>query len=458
MKSKKFLLFAGFVALVVAYAFYDYKSDKTNEVTKSEKALLFTTKPDQVQSLLLESSASGKISLQRTPEGWKFEAPLTETADQEAVTQFIDGIATEKSSAVLLEGSEVDWKIYGLDQPKMVMSLKDNLGGVVKFEISAKKNFQGDSYLKKNDEKKVYVAGGSWLQKADKTVNDFRDRRIARVTPADLESIQVSVGKTKFTLQKKELDWTVLEKPQWKLDQNKVRKLITSLSNNRIQKFDAKVDAAPMASIQLLSKGDKKWIGHFGINKDKKNFVQVEGAGISGELQVDDANEFYKLSADSLRDRSEPFQFHKEDVKKISFQSEKLKFVLALKADKWEVIEGGDAEKNFVADQVKTFLGKVSSLEVLDFSDKKLDAQVGINSTHLVFKSADDKVVFELKWGGGGSLKVAGQDKHYYWGSSSLYPTVFTIAEDKTKDLGLDQVWTEKAPPDANYGAPQKSR
>lgn len=457
MKSRKLPIFVSLVALVVGYAVYDYKSDQKQEVAKSEKALLFLMKPDQIQHLAFESKAGANFALQRTAEGWKFEAPLTETADQDAVTQFIDGIATEKSSAVLLEGSEVDWKIYGLDAPKMAVVLKDNLGNQTRFEISAKKNFQGDSYLKKGDEKKVYVAGGSWQQKAEKTVSDFRDRRIARVTPADLESIHFQHGKDKFSFHKREMNWVSTEKPDWKLDQNKVRKLITALSNNRIQKFDAKLDTSPLTTLTLLSKDNKKWVGQFGINKDKKHFLQVQDSGISGELQVDDANEIYRTSIDSLRDRAEPFQFHKEDVKKIEFTSEKMKFVLAHKAEAWEVVAGGDPNKNFMADQVKTFLGKLGGLEVLEFTDKKQDSRINQNRTHLVLKAADDKVVLDLKWGGSGSVKVAGQDRHFYWATTNLFPTVFSLAEDKTKELGVDQIWTEKAPPAANYGTPEKN-
>jgi hypothetical protein len=449
-KAQKNLVFVGFVALVVAYAYYDYRSDKAGEISKSENALLFTTKADQIQQLKMESSTSGVFDLQRTSEGWKFSSPLTETADQEAVTQFIEGIAAEKSSSVLLDGNEIDWKIYGLDHPKMVISLKDNLGATTRFEISGKKNFQGESYLRKNEEKRVYVAGGSWLQKADKTASDFRDRRIARVTPADLELIQVMKGKEKFSFRKKESDWVSAEKPSWKLDQNKVRKLISSLSSNRIQKFEAKVDTLPLVTIELTSKTGRKWQGQFGINKDKKNYLQVAELGITGELQVDDANEVYKLSIDAMRDRTEPFHFHKEDVKRIEYSSDGLKFTLEMKADKWEVVSGGDASRNFVADQVKNFLGKLMDLEALEFTMKKQPPPAKGQTTHIVLKAIDDKLVFDLSWGH--------LDPQTLWAKSNLYPETFSLSADKTKDLNLDQVWAAKTAPVDNKSSPEKSR
>ena len=100
MSSRKYVLLLSLVVITIGYAAYDVISEQREEKSKAEVSKLYSGKPDQVQRLEFKS-ATAAFSLIREDGGWKFETPLTEKADSETVTEFIEGIATEKSTEVL---------------------------------------------------------------------------------------------------------------------------------------------------------------------------------------------------------------------------------------------------------------------------------------------------------------------------------------------------------------------
>jgi hypothetical protein len=68
------------------------------------------------------------MKLKRTVDGWFFESPLQEKADSEGVATFVEGLVLEKSSNVVKESEAVDWKVFGLDEPKARIRVTNNAG------------------------------------------------------------------------------------------------------------------------------------------------------------------------------------------------------------------------------------------------------------------------------------------------------------------------------------------
>ncbi len=444
-KGKGFLAFLILAVAVIGYAIFDFVSEKKNEEHKSETSLILNWKADQVDELTWLEGPE-KMKLVRSPEGWKFTEPLQEKADSESITTFIEGLVLEKSNAVVVEGAAIDWKTFGLDMPKAKIKIRKNSGEEAEFLISAKKNFSGDSYFRVGTENKVFLVSSTWQQKAEKKVLDFRDRRWARLSPADVETIFFQKGKNQLSLSKKGNDWIQSTENQIKLDQNKVRKLLTDLTNNQVTGFGLKADSAPMAKLLLTLKDGKIWTGEFGVTKDKKHVLYVKELGLSMELAAQNADDIYRLDTDSLRDRSEPFQVRREDIKKIEINLGSQKWTMTSDKDKWSLAPGSTGA---ILNEglLTTLLGKVASLQVAEFISTNDAVNKSASQDQMILYSGDGKLLLDLKLTGPQPHKVNGLDKSVYFVKSSLVPYGFTINESEWTGLDWKAVLTAQAKP-----------
>lgn len=444
--KKGFWAFLVLTIAVVGFAIFDVVSERKNEESKAEKSLILNWKAEQIDELSWVEG-SEKMKLVRSTEGWKFVEPLQEKADSEAVSTFIEGLVLEKVNSVVVEGPSIDLKTFGLDAPKSKIKVRKNSGEEAEFSISAKKNFSGDTYFRLGSEGKVLLVSSTWQQKAEKKVLDFRDRRWARLSPADVEKIEFKKGKTDFTLIKGEKDWALKSDAGIKLDQNKVRKLLTDLTSHQVTGFGMKEDSAPYAKLVLTMKDGKSWTGEFSITKDKKHLLAVKELNQTMELNAQNADDVYKLDVDSLRDRSEPFQVRRDDVKKIVVHLGSQKWVLSVAesqqgskpGSRWKLSEdsfGTTLNEGLLT----TLLGKISNLQVGEFltplSSLPAKNVKAPPQDQMILYSGDGKVLMDLVLKGPMPHKVNGLDKSVYFVKSSLVPYTFTMNE--TEWTGLD--------------------
>jgi hypothetical protein len=435
------------VLLIVGYAGYDYWAEKRETERQVEASLILNWKADQVAALEWVAGPE-KMKLKRTVDGWFFESPLQEKADSEGVATFVEGLVLEKSSNVVKESEAVDWKVFGLDEPKARIRVTNNSGEAREFSISGKKNFTGDTYFRSGSENRVLLVSSSWQQKAEKKVLDFRDRRWARIAPADIEKISVEKGKERFGLQKKENVWSVVSGESLKLDQNKVRKLLTDMSNNQVQDFSSRMESKPLLQIQLSLKEGKTWTGQFALNKDNKHVLRVVESSMTTEISSSQADEIYKLSVDSLRDRSEPFQVKAVDVKKIELTLEDKVWKLAMNKDKWTV-EAGSSGMSIDADKIKTALAKFSALEVGEFLSQPV-TPLPSGQQKIVLQDGAGQVLLSLELRGPFGRKQNGLEKSVFFAKSQLVSYPFTMDESQWTAMDWKAAVNPEAKPSAS--------
>ena len=266
MRNRRFLILIGVCALSIAYAAYDYWSDKAAEERKAEQATLLLMNKDQVAEVSLQRPSGDNIQLQRTNEGWQIIAPIKEVADQNSVVDFVEGTTLEKSTDLVKEGEGIDWKLFGLDSPVANLSFSDNAGKKVEFLISGKKNFDGDFYVRRAGENKVFTASTTWARRANKKLLDFRDRRVLKKESTGFKKLVFEQsGKILFTTEKEGSEWKMTQGPgginfqNWALDAQRVNELIFSLNNCLAQDIlvkpepkDLKVRKLDQASVKIL--------------------------------------------------------------------------------------------------------------------------------------------------------------------------------------------------------------
>lgn len=445
--SSKLGAFLFCVVIVVGYAGYDYWNEKHQANLKSESSILLNWRPEQVSEIIWQSVDKEVIHLQRGAQGWDLVIPVKEPADSEAVVQFVEGLVLEKSTTIVKSGEALDLKIYGLDQPKITLVVKNNLGNVASFQISAKKNFEGEVYLRKDQEPRVHLVSNSWLQKAEHRALDFRDKRLARLKFADIESFSYSRGSERFSLAKKEDKWELKKSANpaahlsLEIDQNKVRKFLALFSANHVRDFLAVAssnssgnNSKPMIEVVFGLKDNKHWHGRVSVGPSGAQVLSVDGFPEDMVLTSPSADELYKVSLDSLRDRTEPFRLAKDDVRFIRAELGTQVVEVDLKK------EQADPQAVANLNSAKAILNKISAIELADFH--RLGKANTTSAQSLLFLDQAKKQLLKLILYGPFSTKVNGLDKIVYEASSSLVAYPFTIDESQWKNLDLQSLFT----------------
>jgi hypothetical protein len=338
MKFKGTFVFSVLVMALVAYSyFFEYKKDIETTEKKEKDSIIIPYLKDQISEFeITKKNLQGVdetllVKKEKQADGkdlWMIKTPLSDLGDAAMIEDWLGSLISEKSTDELdgssseqgekseqSEKSAINWASYGLDKPKARLTLKKGDGGEkIVIAVSGRKNFEHSSFLRKNEDSKVLVAASDWLSHVDKSAFDFRDKHIFRgVVAADIEGI--TLGKN-LQLQMKEGRWSsfVVGTEKWLLDQNKVRELLTSISEmkglefisenkpnlEQLTKFGLK---QPSLKIELHLKGGKIGFSEFGQSTDKTWYAwskNLEKVFRTDQSQVD---KILKAKTEDLREK-----------------------------------------------------------------------------------------------------------------------------------------------------------
>ena len=467
MKKKNWILFAGLTLAVAGYALFDLKNEKRKEEIKEEKSKVISFRPDQINeiSVLLKEVTkttkeggevlSNKIKLIRTPEGWKLEEPIQEVADQAAVDEFIEGLTTEKAEEIKPTSGEVDWKVFGLDEPRGEIDLQNNLGEKVSFLISSKKNYQGDAFLRRNQDMIVLLASSTWFTKLEKRPFDFRDHRLFKKSTALVTEMSVENTEGHFAIQLADGKWKSSGHEDWKLDQEKTNEFMQNLTGSLVEGFEKEAAPTPeeikkwglktpRAVIHLKLKEGGLWEATLGRDHDLTNRVMVSDPLLVAKISAPNAEKFADVTLDVLRDRHELLAFKSEDVRSVEIQSMAGTTELRLQGKSWEANKKAFPELKVDSNQVGGLLVRLESLQVGEFLDRRTSLPDKTAKT-VILKDEAGKVLLQLKFGETRKLKVHGRDRASVIVQSAAQADPFSIDEGSYKTLGLEPFLTPES-------------
>lgn len=299
IKGRSLLVLA--LLLFGGYAIYDYQRDQKKEAKFLEAARLMTENFEQVDFVEIEKGPQ-KISLKRSVDGWDVQEPLQDLADNTAIEDLIKNSATEKIIEVVKDEKSINWALYGLDKPLGKITFKTSAGQSESFEISEKRNFEENAFARKNNESRVLLVSSVWQKRINKTVTDFRDRRVLRHKMAAIDSLQLKNQNGMLELSLKEGQWLVANKKDMTLDQNKVRDLLHTIAESQGSEF---IEGAPPVLKNLftlhLQLAEKNWQVEVGQAKDLKLYAQVSEPKFVLKLEAGTLDKLIKLKLEDLQ-------------------------------------------------------------------------------------------------------------------------------------------------------------
>jgi hypothetical protein len=190
--KKEYLILILLILLFSAYLFL-HKENRDHYTLPEISAI----DPSQLTGLVLEKK-DGAIRFARKDKQWVLtdkEYP----ADAASVQTMLDALKTLKLSTVVSEKQDV--KRYELDDDhRIIVKALKGEESVFEFTLGKTAPTQNHTFVMLKDDKNIYHANGNLKPNFDKTLEDFRDKKVLEFKEASLKRIMLETGGKSKTL------------------------------------------------------------------------------------------------------------------------------------------------------------------------------------------------------------------------------------------------------------------
>ena len=254
MKPTTIIILAAVLVACLAVAMLTsniFTTTVTLEVNKGAESL-FTPAVGKVTQLTVQD-ASGTMSFRKQDETWRIVKPFDAAADSFSVNQLADAIKDIKGA----EAADVDDQTTGLAAPKWTVTVTDDKNATHKLIVGLPRPMQaGQTYVRPDDSKQVYVVDVDLAAKLGKPAGDFRNMTVLDLQAGSMARVKVA-GPESFELVKRADNWELASPVAAPANQDNVKKLLDALGRVTASDFvaDDANDLAPygLARPQLLA-------------------------------------------------------------------------------------------------------------------------------------------------------------------------------------------------------------
>lgn len=345
------LVVAGAIGGAALWAGKD-EAKKAEAKEKSEK--LFDFDKARVKSLRLEKDGKLVVAAAKDDKGWKIAEPVKAEGDDSAIDSLLASLSSLKQKKDLAD--EKDLKAYGLDAPRLQVSVKLDDGKEQGLQFGVDNSFDNTLYVKKLGDATVRVVEGYQKGSFDKSLFDLRDKKVAHLRDdAEVTRLEVTGVKAPYTVVKEGGAWKVSGAAADAATVDRVLSSVKQLRATAIAAESAKSLAPygldrPKATVKLAA----------GSGKDAFTRTVLIGQGKTGVVTVktyakrDDSPIVYEVDAAILTDLAkEPSDLqdkqlvhvNREDIRKLVFESPAGKVEVARTSPRQP--DGGSGEEQF---------------------------------------------------------------------------------------------------------------
>jgi len=262
-------------------------SYKKNSLNKGENDLrdkrLLTFDADKLSRLELTAKKQ-TIEFGRNKEQWQILKPQPMRADQTAVEDLVRSLGDAKMELSASDDQKKDVSAFNAGTPVASAKLTD-VSGTQEFQVRKNKD---DYYAKSSAVSGVYKVVSSVGTSLDKSLDDFRNKKVFDFGWADPEKIELHDGAKSYFLTRSGSDW-------WsngtKMDESNVSTLVADIRALTATKFPEKGFTNPLIDITVTSDGGKR------VEK-----VQIAKNGDDYIAKRENEPALYELSATSIKD------------------------------------------------------------------------------------------------------------------------------------------------------------
>ncbi len=291
MKYRATILYLVAALILAGIYFYDvHKEKKEDEAQITAKGLLDISS-DQLDEIIL-TRGTQTIRLQKGTEPdkrkWKITDPVHAPADRLEIEDLKTRLVNMKYDRIIAEDA-ADLTRFGLEQP--VFSINYKAGAKSgKLSFGSKTPLEDGHYVRKGDEKKIYLVAWADKNVPDKTLFELRDKRLFSLPGEKIKRLIIVSQKVSLTLIKKEGQWLLEDDQDFKIDGKRVESILRKFSWAEASSFEKETadDLSPFGldrprAVIILSDGEKSEEIQFGDPSKKNNKIYAK---IKGKPQI----------------------------------------------------------------------------------------------------------------------------------------------------------------------------
>lgn len=454
MKNKGTWILFGVVVLLSLYTYFGEYQGKEKEKTKEEQQSVILKGINAEQVNFVEvNNLEQKVSVSRENTGWQLVSPIVDAADSSDIESLIKQLTEEKTMSVAVEGADIKWEYFGFNVPVKTVTIKTSSNQQITVEVSEKKNFEGNSFLRMPGENKVLVGSSSWLSHAGKKLFDLRNKHVFRHQLSNVQAFRVKNQKSMIEIVNKDAKWLTPKQPELILDQNVIRETIVKISELKAIEFIAEKNGLSAAKQKLglgtslatieISLTEGSWIGNFYEAKDKAVYIEVPGAQQLVKVNNEIIDRFKKMNLADVLDYKLPFaNFDKAKVNGLSYSTTLKKATLVKKNGNWG-LEPSDEANEVQQDKVTSLLDVVKTLTAKDYVNTAA-VKKDISKQKIIFTDMDGKIYFEFQFSDPESRKVNNEQTSVRYGKTNIHSKPFVIDESEFQKLNLNEIVSQK--------------
>ena len=345
-----------------------HKPKETTEASADASPKVLTLKEEDISGFNLKKNGAERVGLERNAAGkWQITSPSPLSADQSAVSSLLSTFSSLNSQRVA-EDKATNLATYGLDAPKLEVSLTEKKKTTQKLLLGDDTPAGNGMYAKLDSDPRVFVIAGYEKTSIDKGPNDLRDKRLVTIEEEKISQVELISKKQDMTFGRNKDQWQIVKPKPLRADGSAVDDLVRELADAKMeieaaddQKKNAVAfaSATPVATAKLTAESGSQELQ---VRKNKVDYY-AKSSAVEGVYKV--ASTLGEQLAKNFEDfrNKKLFDLGSDDPDKIEFRDgSKTSFLTRSGEDWWS----GSAKK-MDAGTVQEFVDKVRDLAASKF-------------------------------------------------------------------------------------------
>jgi hypothetical protein len=310
---------------------------------------------------------------------WSLTSPKPFRADQDAVSG-VTGTFSSLTSDRLIEEKATDLKSYGLDAPKLTVTVTKKDGKATKFLIGDETPTAGGFFVKMDGDPRVFTIPSFSKSNLDKSWKDLQDKRLLTFDSEKLSRIELTVkGQTVEFGKNNNNEWTIVRPKPLRADGGHIEELVRKLKDAKmdaaVTEEDARKAAAAFGGAALIGiarSTDASGTQELEVRKDTTNNYYARSSAVEGVHKVtSDLGDALNKSVDDFRNKK-LFDFGWNDPSKIEIRDGARTLSFQKQGDKWM----SGAGKQMDSTSVQSLIDKLRDLSAAKFLDAGFTSSV----------------------------------------------------------------------------------
>lgn len=235
MRLPRLILLAVVVAGLGALIYFWERHQPTTDERRERTDKLFPTlNQDKVQRIVL-SNPDGEFELAREKDRWLLRRPLSDEANQGAVSSLLSTLSALKAERTF-KAADVKLADFGLHEPVLGVVIEQE-GGITHTLKLGSEMPLGAQRAALTDGSLVYTVNKWVASDLEKGLAGWRSDQLAQISAADVAAVSITYSGVRVSLAHAANAWTLTDPINDLADRTRAEGLISDLGSARIKEF-----------------------------------------------------------------------------------------------------------------------------------------------------------------------------------------------------------------------------